>query len=100
VDGSEIRWLMTTGRGDEFPDLDDFLQRPSWHRWAACRGEAPDTFVGGRGANYIRARELCAECTVRAECLAYALADEELVGLWAGTSDSQRRALRAGRVVA
>ena len=42
-----------------------------------------------------RAKQLCARCTVRAECLRYALAVPDLVGYWAGTNERERRKLRA-----
>jgi WhiB family redox-sensing transcriptional regulator len=42
------------------------------------------------------ARQLCRGCAVRAECLTYALElGADLVGVWGGTSERQRRALRA-----
>jgi hypothetical protein len=40
------------------------------------------------------AKAVCAACVVRGECLAYALADPDLVGVWGGTSHAERRALR------
>ncbi len=46
-------------------------------------------------AAYTAARAVCAACTVAGPCLAYALADADLVGCWGGTSDTERRALRA-----
>ena len=36
---------------------------------------------------------VCEACGVRAECLAYALADDHLQGVWGRTSDQERRVL-------
>jgi WhiB family redox-sensing transcriptional regulator len=45
-----------------------------------------------------RARAICAVCPVTDQCLAFALADTDLVGCWAGTTGQERRAMRAGRM--
>jgi Transcription factor WhiB len=39
----------------------------------------------------------CAECPVRTECLRYALADPDLVGVWGGTTGAMRRDMRASQ---
>jgi WhiB family transcriptional regulator, redox-sensing transcriptional regulator len=51
-----------------------------------------------RGRNYDGVLALCESCAVRAECLAAALADPNLLGLWGGTTGTERRALRRGAV--
>jgi WhiB family redox-sensing transcriptional regulator len=43
---------------------------------------------------------VCARCLVRAECLDYALADRELVGVWGGLSVRERARVRAAKVAA
>jgi WhiB family transcriptional regulator, redox-sensing transcriptional regulator len=40
------------------------------------------------------ARELCASCPVRAECLEHALAIGETHGIWGGLNELERRRLR------
>jgi WhiB family redox-sensing transcriptional regulator len=89
---------MFPGQGEMLPSLEDFLQRPEWHERAACRGVGVDVFVVGRGEQYDTGRLLCEGCVVREECLEVALADPELRGLWGGTSEVQRKALRRQRV--
>ena len=85
----------------ELPTLDDLLGRPAWQRRAACRGLGTQRFVTGRGGGgYAKAKEMCAGCSVRSECLEVALADDELVGLWGGTTEVERREMRAARGVA
>jgi len=71
------------------------LRRPRWQTLGACRGERVEMFIPDRGGPTARAKQLCARCTVRAECLRYALAVPDLVGYWAGTNERERRKLRA-----
>jgi len=94
-----VVWLMTTPDAPEAPDVDavlaGLLHRPEWHQRAACSGMGTDAFVIAHRAHYEdRARELCAGCAVRQECLEKALADSETVGLWGGTTPMERRVLR------
>ena len=71
------------------------LRRPRWQTLGACRGERVEMFIPDRGGPTARAKQLCARCTVRTECLRYALAVPDLVGYWAGTNERERRRLRA-----
>ena len=89
-----LSWLMTPGIGEQLPTLEDLCRRPPWQRRAACRGESIETFIPRPGGNFTRARELCARCPVRQECFVIALADPELVGMWAGSTERERRKLR------
>jgi WhiB family redox-sensing transcriptional regulator len=76
------------------PDVSILAQRPRWQRRAACRGNGTDRwFPTSREADEA-ARAVCEPCPVRRECLAYALASPELVGIWAGTGERERRRLR------
>jgi WhiB family redox-sensing transcriptional regulator len=69
-----------------------------WHQEAACRGRGPNAFVRGPRSDYGSMRELCESCSVRLECLEFALSDESLTGLWGGTTDMERRLIRRRRV--
>ena len=63
-----------------------------WAPRAACRAEAPDQlFV--RGAEQNKAKQLCAGCPVRTECLAEALDNQIEWGVWGGMTERERRAL-------
>jgi WhiB family redox-sensing transcriptional regulator len=94
-----VQWMMSTrSRDQSLPDLIDLLGRPEWMKRAACRGEDPALFFPPLGANAAKARAICATCSVRQECLSYALADPESAGVWAGLSERERR--RLGRSVA
>jgi WhiB family redox-sensing transcriptional regulator len=59
----------------------------------------PDLFfpVGSTGpaiAQLEAAKAVCATCPVSAECLQWALATGQDSGVWGGTSEEERRAMR------
>jgi WhiB family redox-sensing transcriptional regulator len=97
VNEALVQWLMSAPDGpDEQLTLEDWLQRPAWHKKAACAGQTPAFFV--KGTPPTRTRQICAGCAVREKCLEAALADPDLVGLWGGTTERERREMRRGRV--
>jgi len=67
-----------------------------WRQEAACIGMDPDIFFPADGTPDRRARNVCAGCGVREECLLYALSLHMDSGVWGGTSATQRRMLRRG----
>lgn len=72
------------------------LERPEWHRRAACKGMEADLWFPVRGDTIPPAvRAVCATCPVQAECLEAGL--REKYGIWSGTSERQRRAIRTAR---
>src|ERR1700693_390473 len=93
-----LGWLMAAPDGpDETLILEDFLQRPAWHQHAACRNQGVTAFFSGTSANIDRARAICRDCSVRTTCFQYALSDDSLEGVWAGTTAKERRLMRRGR---
>ena len=63
-----------------------------WASQAQCRETRPDElFV--RGAAQNRAKQMCAGCPVRTECLAEALDNEIEWGVWGGLTERERRAV-------
>jgi WhiB family transcriptional regulator, redox-sensing transcriptional regulator len=72
-----------------------------WQADALCaelpEAEADALFFPERGQSSKAAKALCAKCSVRAECLAYALEGGDRFGIWGGTSERERRRLRRGR---
>jgi WhiB family redox-sensing transcriptional regulator len=63
-----------------------------WASDALCRQAKPDElFV--RGAAQNKAKQLCAGCPVRTECLAEALDNEIEWGVWGGMTERERRAV-------
>ena len=58
----------------------------------------PDAeFVNARKVRVAEAKAICARCPARAACLAYALADSDLRGVWGGVSERERRRMRGTR---
>lgn len=47
-----------------------------------------------QGGDIETPKSLCGVCAVRTECLAYALEDPGLRGIWGATSDRERMRLR------
>ena len=46
------------------------------------------------GGSTREAKKICVGCEVRAECLSYALANDERFGIWGGLSERERRRLK------
>lgn len=65
-----------------------------WAKDGACAGEDPELFFPLKNDPGDTARQVCARCGVREECLAYALDADEKFGIWGGLDENQRRALR------
>ncbi len=81
--------------GHEPPTLAERLEerRPRWMRYGACRGHGTVVFFPSRTAT-ATARAICTTCFVRPNCLEYALADRDLVGIWGGTTEAERQVMR------
>jgi hypothetical protein len=63
-----------------------WVDRPTWHARAACRGVGPAQFFPPRGNPVRRVRSavaVCERCGVAWECLSYGL-DNDCVGVWGG----------------
>lgn len=69
----------------------------AWQELANCRGVDPDLFFTERGESTREAKEVCAGCAVRSECLEYAMGVPERFGIWGGLSERERRRLRLVR---
>jgi WhiB family redox-sensing transcriptional regulator len=67
---------------------------PEWRQHGACRGIDPDLFYPERGESLEAAKQICAACPVRGECLDFALDLNEKFGVWGGKSERERRKLR------
>jgi WhiB family transcriptional regulator, redox-sensing transcriptional regulator len=70
-----------------------FEQLP-WADGAMCLQAEPDTFFPEKGGSTREAKRICQMCTVRAECLEYALVNDERFGIWGGLSERERRKLK------
>ncbi len=59
------------------------------------RPDGPGGFFPEKGGSTREAKKVCTSCEVRAECLDYALANDERFGIWGGgLSERERRKLK------
>lgn len=70
-----------------------------WRTRAACRDEDPDLFfpIGTSGSALLQteqAKEVCRSCPVQQQCLDWAMDTGQSLGVWGGTSETERRALK------
>lgn len=72
----------------------------AWQDLANCRGADPDLFFPERGASTRTAKGICRECSVRVECLEFAIVSSEKFGIWGGLSERERRKIRRERALA
>lgn len=81
-----------------------------WWELAACLRVDPDVFITSEGVPRrvqreleAKAKEVCASCPVRQQCLTEALARGEQYGVWGGLNPKERQRLsrvaRPARVV-
>ncbi|WP_432040324.1 WhiB family transcriptional regulator [Streptomyces cucumeris] len=72
----------------------------AWWQNAACTHEDPELFfpvgIAGPAAQQqeARAKQVCEGCPVAQACLEYALEAGMTHGVWGGTGEEERRALR------
>ena len=83
-------WLGLPGLADPM-DVEGEL---AWQVDALCAQTDPEAFFPEKGGSTRDAKKVCASCTVRSECLEYALGNDERFGIWGGLSERERRRLR------
>jgi WhiB family transcriptional regulator, redox-sensing transcriptional regulator len=88
---------MTATRIATAPVLAPSAEPWDWQLSARCRDEDPSIFFhpdGERGhakrRRQVKARAVCAECPVAAQCLQHALTFQEQFGTWGGLSEDER----------
>lgn len=77
-----------------------------WRRLAACKGVDPELFFSSddlpdkreRIERESAAKAICLRCTVRTDCLDYAVTAGERYGIWGGLNAQERRAYARGGV--
>jgi WhiB family transcriptional regulator, redox-sensing transcriptional regulator len=69
----------------------------AWQSDALCAQTDPEAFFPEKGGSTRDAKKICTTCEVRAQCLEYALLNDERFGIWGGLSERERRKLRRGR---
>ena len=73
---------------------DDDAEGMSWQERSLCAQTDPEAFFPEKGGSTREAKKVCVGCEVRAECLEYALANDERFGIWGGLSERERRKLK------
>ena len=84
----------------ERPTSDDVSEIDfHWRDFASCRSCSPDLFfpAGTTGAarhEIAAAKAVCQECPVQSECLRFALRTGQAYGIWGGTTEDERVAIK------
>jgi WhiB family redox-sensing transcriptional regulator len=65
-----------------------------WQSRSLCAQTDPESFFPEKGGSTREAKKICLNCEVKAECLTYALANDERFGIWGGLSERERRRLK------
>ena len=79
----------------------ELLDIQRWMKDAACKGNTEGNWFPeqpGRTPAIKIAMDICKQCAVKQECLDYAVARPEVLGIWGGKSPKARRVLRAKRI--
>lgn len=92
---TDVGYFSVTGPSSDLAALLETGWQPAWHADAACKEHPELSWFPERGEVVDKQKAVCAGCSVRQECLNYALSDERLFGVWGGMSTRQRRRLRA-----
>ena len=70
-----------------------FFNPPSWMMMGYCLGANPEIFEEEDQVE--TAKAYCNRCVVKLTCLSWAMDNTES-GVWGGTTDAERRALKRG----
>ena len=68
-----------------------------WMSQGKCKEMDPALFFPSDGMGVLAAQRICAECSVRLQCLGYALTHRVDHGVWGGTSERERRRILSRR---
>ena len=98
--GGEGQLMDTSDTEETMGIVESDSDESSWQLQANCLGVDPDLFFPERGASTKEAKAVCRGCTVREDCLEYALANGEKFGIWGGLSERERRRIRRQRALA
>lgn len=70
-------------------------ESPAWMARGLCRQIGGDIWYPEQGESNLEAKQICAVCPVRVECLDHAVTFDEVFGIWGGLSAQERRRLKA-----
>lgn len=89
--------MLLTGWGRTSTTMPDFDHPEMWRREALCAQTDPELFFPEKGENNLTAKGVCNRCNVRAQCLDYALNNDEPFGIWGGRSTQERDRIKKER---
>ena len=72
-------------------------ERPAWQKHGSCVDLPSEMFFPERGGDGREAKAVCKECSVKEECLEFALGHAIIFGIWGGTSERQRIKIKRER---
>ena len=75
-------------------ECSDDAEDLGWQDRALCAQTDPEAFFPEKGGSTREAKKVCRGCEVRAECLEFALENDERFGIWGGMSERERRRLK------
>ncbi|CAO5147782.1 WhiB family transcriptional regulator, redox-sensing transcriptional regulator [Frankia sp. AiPs1] len=87
-DAGDLASVIDLGLGDLLGETME------WQERALCAQTDPEAFFPEKGGSTREAKRICSGCEVRAECLEYALENDERFGIWGGMSERERRKQR------
>lgn len=73
-----------------------------WPQFAACKDKPPKWWFPDDSRtpmNAMKAKEVCAGCPVREECLQFAITTHQEYGIWGGMERRERKSQRKYRVI-
>ncbi|WP_328219586.1 WhiB family transcriptional regulator [Corynebacterium argentoratense] len=88
-----LRSARTTGGAARMDALFQAVEQ-EWQEYALCAQTDPEAFFPEKGGSTREAKRICQACSVRDECLEYALLNDERFGIWGGLSERERRRLK------
>jgi WhiB family transcriptional regulator, redox-sensing transcriptional regulator len=84
--------------GSPLRQVDEDDAALAWQTDSLCAQTDPEAFFPEKGGSTRDAKKICGSCEVRAQCLQYALDNDERFGIWGGLSERERRKLRRNRI--
>ncbi|MEA3511815.1 MAG: WhiB family transcriptional regulator [Actinomycetota bacterium] len=69
------------------------LDERAWAVFSACREADPAMFFARSRDEERAALVVCSACTVKGECLDFAIDSRERFGVWGGTTERERKKL-------
>jgi WhiB family redox-sensing transcriptional regulator len=90
-------WGETPTWGETPAWTDANTSPEAWRTKALCAQTDPEAFFPEKGGSTRDAKRVCTGCPVRAECLKFALVNDERFGIWGGLSERERRRVRLER---